>query len=85
LNEKVKIAAREFKFVNLLVGTGTVNDIKFVHRLTANPSLLSEGIPLEPYEMSSGDAGDYSQFFNETVQEVSEKSLGISSIICHNL
>jgi hypothetical protein len=71
-------------FVNLLLDPGTVNGMKLVHALTANPSLLPEGIPLEPYEMSSWDAGDCWGLFNGTVQEVSEKGLEICSIICDN-
>jgi hypothetical protein len=53
-NEKVKIGARYVKFVNLLVDAGTVNGVKLVHALIANPSPLSEGIPLEPYEFKLG-------------------------------
>jgi hypothetical protein len=84
LNERVRIAARDVMFANLRLDPGTVNSIKSVHALTASPSLLPEGIPLEPYEMSSWDAGDCRRFFNETVQEVSEKGLEICSIICDN-
>jgi hypothetical protein len=84
-DEKVKIAAQDVKFVNLLVDAWTVNGITFVYALTANPPLLSEGISLEPHEMSGWDAGNYSQFFNEMVEEVSEKGLDMYSIICDNL
>jgi hypothetical protein len=84
-DEKVKIAAQDVKLVNLLVDASTVNGIKFVHALTANPPLVSEGISLEPYEMSGWDAGNYSQFLNEMVEEVSENGLEMYSIICDNL
>jgi hypothetical protein len=82
---KVKIAARNVKFANPLVDAGTVNGIRFVHALIPNISLLPAGIPLGPYETSGWDAGDHSQFFNETVQAVSGKGLEICSIICDNL
>jgi hypothetical protein len=84
-HEKVKIAAQDIKFVNLLVDAWTANDIKFMHVLTANPPLFSEGISLEPYDISGWDAGTYSQFLNEMVEEVSEKGLEMYSIICDNL
>jgi hypothetical protein len=68
--EKTKITARDAKFVNLLVDAGTVNGIKFVHALIANPSLLPEGISLGPYEIGNWEAGECWQFFNETVEWV---------------
>jgi hypothetical protein len=47
-DEKVKIAARDVKSVNLLVDFGAVNGIEFAYALIANPTPLPEGIPLEP-------------------------------------
>jgi hypothetical protein len=52
-DEKVKIAARDVKFVNLLVDAVTVNGIKFANVQIVHPSLLPEVIPLQQHEMSS--------------------------------
>lgn len=74
-DEKVKIGARDVKFVNLSVDAGTVNGIKLGHLLIVNPALFPERIPIELHEISIWDADDYTQFFNDMVQEASAKTL----------
>jgi hypothetical protein len=63
---------------------GTVNTLKVVHALIANPSLLSQSIPLESYENKSHNRAQYEAFFTDTVLFLSQKGIEVCGIICDN-
>jgi hypothetical protein len=81
---RLRIVARDIRFVNVICDAGTVLTMKVVHCAFTNPSRLPEILPLDPYENTNWTANHYASFFHDIVTNFGEQ-LEICGIICDNL